>query len=137
MYHIVVPAKYRRKVFTNKVEKTLKEACIGIGERYEIVFLEIGLESDHVHFLVQSVPTYRPKDIVIKIKSITAREIFRENPEIRKILWGGHLWTAGYYMNTVGQYASEEVIRKYVQNQGRKEYKPIYKGQLTLFEGFY
>ncbi len=81
MYHVVMPAKYRKKVFSAKVEETLKEVCIGIGERYELHFLEIGLESDHVHMLVQSVPTYAPKDIVLKIKSITAREIFRLNPD--------------------------------------------------------
>ena len=138
MYHIVLPSKYRRKIFTCEVEETLKEICIGIGERYEIHFLEIGLEEDHVHFLVQSVPMYAPKDIVVKIKSISAREIFKRHPEIKKILWGGNLWTSGYYMNTVGQYASEEMIRRYVQQQGKeKEYKQIYQSQVMLFEGLF
>ena len=58
LYHIVCPAKYRRKAFTNGVEETLKTACIAIGERYEIHFVEIGIDEEHVHFLVQSVPTF-------------------------------------------------------------------------------
>ncbi len=61
LYHFVCPAKYRRDVFTNEVENTLKETCEGISRRYEINFVEIGSDEDHVHFLVQSVPIYSPK----------------------------------------------------------------------------
>ena len=79
LYHIVCPAKYRRKVFTDKVSKSLRKVCIGIGERYEIHFVEIGVDEDHVHFLVQSVPVLSPKDIVLTIKSITGKEIFKRH----------------------------------------------------------
>lgn len=112
LYHLVFPAKYRRKVFTDSVENTLKNTCVGIGERYEIHFVEIGLEEDHVHFLVQSIPTLTVERIVTLIKSLTAREIFEKHPSVKKELWGGKLWTSGYYANTVGQYASEEVIKR-------------------------
>jgi REP element-mobilizing transposase RayT len=127
MYHIVCPAKYRRTVITEKVDETLKEVCKGIQERYEIQFLEIGTEKDHVHFLVQSVPTYSPERIVRTIKSLTARKIFEACPEVKKELWGGEFWTKGYYIGTVGEHGDEEVIGKYVRNQGRdpKEYKKI------------
>ena len=134
MYHLVCPAKYRRKVFTEQVEQTLREICLGIGERYEIRFVEIGVDDDHVHFLIQSVPTISPKSIVQTIKSITAKEIFKTNPEVKKLLWGGSLWTMGYYINTVGQYANEQVIKEYVKNQ-RKTYKQIYRAQPSLFDG--
>ena len=75
LYHIVFPVKYRRKMITEAVEVTLKETCFGICKRYEIGFLEIGVDEDDVHFLVQSVPTMPPGRIVQIIKSITAREI--------------------------------------------------------------
>lgn len=133
LYHIVCPAKYRKKVFSECVEKTLKEVCTNISERYEVKFLEIGTDEDHVHFLVQSVPMLSPKIIVQRIKSITAREIFTRNPEVKKDLWGGQFWTDGYYINTVGQYGNEKVISEYVKNQG-KTYKRIYQSQLKLFE---
>ena len=110
----------------------MKEVCLAISERYEIHFLEIGSDSDHVHFLVQSVPVISPRQIVNTIKSLTAREIFRIHPEVRKLLWGGSFWTSGYYVNTVGQYANEEVIRKYVQGQGKK-YEKMHSAQLKLF----
>ena len=134
LYHIVCPAKYRREVFTNEVEQTLKETCLGIGEQYEIQFVEIGVDEDHVHFLVQSIPTMAPGKIVQVIKSITAKEIYRCNPEVKKALWSGHIWTAGYYINTVGAYANEDVIRTYVKKQG-KEYQKIYRAQLSFLDG--
>lgn len=56
MYHIVLPTKYRRVVVSEEVEQVVKEICIEISERYEVIFLEIGSDKDHVHFLVQSVP---------------------------------------------------------------------------------
>ena len=125
------PAKYRRKVFSIEVEESLKSICIGISERYEINFIEIGVDDDHVHFLVQSVPKMSVTKLVTTIKSLIAREIFSRHKEIKKLLWGGNLWTSGYYANTVGRYGNEEVISNYVKNQ-RKEYKKIYKGQLRL-----
>ena len=133
LYHIVCPSKYRRKIFIDEVEKTLKEVCIEITKRYEITFIEIGNDEDHIHYLVQGVPIQSPRAIVQTIKSITAREIFRVHPEVKKLLWGGQIWTSGYYINTVGQYGNEKVIREYVENQGR-QYKQIHRSQLNMFD---
>jgi putative transposase len=133
LYHIVCPAKYRRKVFTRDVENTLREICLGISDRHEIHFIEIGVDEDHVHFLIQSVPVMSPKMIVQIIKSITAREIFRIHTEVKKMLWGGKLWTSGYYANTVGQYGNEKIIQEYVKKQG-KTYHQIHRGQFMLFD---
>ena len=134
LYHIVCPVKYRRAVFSEAMEKTLKDVCKGISKRYEIHFIEIGVDDDHVHFMVQGVPVMSPSQIVQIIKSLTGREIFGRHPEVKKILWGGKFWTSGYYMNTVGRYGNEDIIAKYVKEQGKK-YKQIFRGQLTLFEG--
>lgn len=133
LYHFVCPIKYRRKVLSDEVSVTFKEICLGIEERYEIHFLEIGLDGDHVHLLIQSVPTNAPKKIIGAVKSLTAKEIFRLHPEVKRLLWGGLFWTSGYYVNTVGQHANEEVIKKYLQNQGKSKYKVIHKNQLRLF----
>jgi REP element-mobilizing transposase RayT len=134
LYHLVFPLKYRRSVITDDIGESLKQVCLEISERYEIFFIEIGYESDHVHFLVQSVPTVSISEIVRKLKSITAKQLFQIHPEIKAKLWGGNFWTSGYYANTVGQYGNEEVIRKYIENQGKeKEYKKIHQSQLSLF----
>jgi len=133
LYHLVFPVKYRIEAITESISGTLKEICIGISERYEIHFVEIGSDIDHVHFLVQSVPVLCVSEVVRTIKSITARKIFERHPEVKRHLWGGNFWTSGYYANTVGQYGNEEVIKKYVESQG-KEYRQIYCTQLTLFD---
>ena len=85
--------------------------------------------------LIQGIPKMSVDTIVRIIKSITAKEIFKIHPEVKRKLWGGNFWTSGYYANTVGQYANEEVIKKYLQEQGlEKGYKKLYKGQLNLFD---
>ena len=95
--------------------------------------------------MVQSVPSISVSKLVTMIKSLSSRELFKAHPEIKRILWRGNLWTSGYYANTVGQYGNKDVIRKYIENQGKEvEYKknswrttqvmdlPIPRGSLLL-----
>lgn len=139
MYHFVCPAKYRRAIFSESVTETIIKTCTEISERYEIYFIEIGTDKNHVHFLIQSVPKYSPTQIITKVKSITARQIYAYHPEVKKQLWGGEIWTDGYFVNTVSQYGNEEVITKYLQNQGKdtKDYVQLHRTdeieQLSLF----
>ncbi len=130
---MVFPAKYRKVVFDEKVDDEIKKVCLEISNRYEVIFLEIGTDKDHVHFLVQSVPMYSAKKIVQMVKSITAREIFRRKPEVKKILWGGEFWSDGYFVSTVGVHGNEDTISKYVKKQGKeKEYKKLHHQQLKF-----
>ena len=133
LYHLVFPAKYRRAVVDARVDEVLKEVCVEIESRYQIKFMEIGTDRDHVHFLVQSVPTYPVTKIVTTIKSLTAREIFKRCPQVKKQLWGGELWADGYFAGTVGKHGDENMIGDYVKRQG-KEYSKLYEDrQLALF----
>lgn len=117
------------------VDDTVKEVCLEIEKRYDIKFLEIGTDIDHIHFLVQSVPTYSITKLVTMIKSITAKQVFMLHPEVKKQLWGGEFWTDGYFASTVGKHGNENMIGKYVQNQGKKEpYTKLHVDyQLRLF----
>ncbi len=133
MYHIVCPAKYRKAIIGKKIDKELKNTCLEIAKRYEIEFIEIGVDKDHVHFLVQSVPMYSPKKIVQIIKSITARKIFEKCPDVRRELWGGEFWSDGYFVSTVGKHGDENMIGKYVKSQGSEEYKVLHQ-QLDFLE---
>lgn len=138
MYHFVFPTTYRRVVIDEKVDQVIKEICMEIGKRYEVNFMEIGTDKDHVHFLVQSVPIYSPAQIAKIIRSITAREVFHKCPEVKKKLWGGNFWSTDYYVTTVSEHGNEDVIANYVKNQGN-EYKKLYRkdgmeGQITLFD---
>ena len=133
MYHLVCAAKYRRVVMSAQVDEVLRGACVEIQKRWEIEFLEIGLDRDHVHFLIQSVPTYSPTRIVTTVKSTIAREVLAKAPEVKEKLWGGEFWGEGYFVNTVGQHGSESVIAAYVARQGEgANYQVLHKGQMDL-----
>ena len=134
MYHYVCPAKYRRVVFSEAVDKSLKEVCLEISKRYEIYFIEIGTDKDHVHFLIQSVPMLSPTQIIRVVKSITVKEILRLHPEVKQKLWGGEFWTKGYHVNTVGRHRDDNTIQQYLKSQGaEKEYIKLHMQQLRLF----
>ena len=133
MYHLIFPAKYRRAIFDEKIDTELRNVCLEIEQRFEIKFLEIGTDGDHVHFLVQSVPMYSVKKIVQMIKSLTAREIFRRCPEVKRKLWGGEFWSDGYFASTVGKHGDEAMIGKYVKGQGGEYQKLHSDQQLALF----
>ena len=114
--------------------RILLRTCKGIEDRYEIIFLEIGTDKDHIHFLVQSVPMYSVSKIVRMIKSITAKEIFKHAPRVKRALWGGEFWSDGYYVNTVSKFGSEKVVSTYVKNQGKEAYEKLYENnELGLF----
>jgi putative transposase len=134
LYHLVCPIKYRRSVLSVDVEKSLVEVCINIEKRFDIFFIEIGADENHVHFLIQSVPMMSVKSIAQTVKSITAKELFRLHPEVKRQLWGGQFWSRGYYVNTVGQYANEEIIQKYISSQGdeKNKYKKFHRNQLSF-----
>ena len=117
-----------------EVSKELEAICKEISCRYEIGFIEIGTDEDHVHFLIQSVPRYSVSKICRVVKSLTAREIFRRFLEIREELWVREFWTDGYFVSTVGQHGNEDTLKEYVRDQGKGlKYKEIYRDQLKLF----
>lgn len=134
LYHLVFPAKYRRVVIDDSVDLVLKEVCLEIEKRYELKFLEIGSDGDHIHFLVQSVPKNSVTALVTLIKSLTARRVFERRPEVKKQLWGGEFWSDGYFASTVSKHGDEATIANYVSSQGSDEYRKLHEDhQLKLF----
>ena len=126
-YHFVFVTKYRKDLFLEDAYvRTFKSICQGLEERYSLKFETIGFDEDHVHFLLQSVPKYSPSQLFRIVKSITAIKLFEAHPDIKKLLWGGEFWSDGGFVSTVGEGVNAEIIRKYIQNQGRKD------GQLQL-----
>ncbi|MFA6018477.1 MAG: IS200/IS605 family transposase [Patescibacteria group bacterium] len=130
-YHFVAPIKYRRAIFgCLDREETLKATCKEIEERYSIEFEQVGIDMNHVHYLISAAPKLAPSNIIQIVKSITARELFKKHPDLKKQLWGGELWTDGFYVATVGEGGNKDVIQSYVKNQG----KPRNASQLKLFD---
>ena len=128
-YHLVTPVKYRLAIFGRPDrEQTLRSVCSEIEERDSIWFERLGLDTNHVHYLLSAAPKFAPSRLVQIIKSITARALFRQHPDLKRELWGGELWTDGFFIATVGEGGSRDVIREYVKRQGMTD------AQLKLFD---
>ncbi|PIN94101.1 IS200/IS605 family transposase [Candidatus Pacearchaeota archaeon CG10_big_fil_rev_8_21_14_0_10_31_24] len=121
-HHIVCCIKYRKDLFLEDAYvTTLKEVCRDIEKRFNVTFETTGFDEDHVHFLIESLTTtYSPAKIFQIVKSITARELFKRHPRIAEELYHGEFWSDGGYVGTVGEGVNADVIRKYIQSQGRK-----------------
>ena len=126
----VFPSKYRWVVIDKNVDDVIKETCEEISKRYEINFLEIGTDKNHMYFLIQSVPKYSPTQIARIVKSMMAKEVFVRCPDVKKKLWGGEFWSDGFYVATVSEHGNEKVTAEYVKNQGG-EYNKIYRADNT------
>ena len=131
---MVLCIKYRKKMLlpNNRIQR-LKEICSDLNKRYCFEFDAIGTDGDHVHIFVGSEPKYAPSKVMQIIKSITAKQIFKAFPEIKKELWGGEFWSDGGYIGTVGEGITAEIIRDYIEKQGAQEEKEGYR-QLNLLE---
>ena len=119
-YHIVFPVKYRKALLRPEIEERIKQLSKEIEERYEITMEQIGLDQDHIHLLCSFHPKYSVGSVVQKFKSITARELFKTFPELKKELWGGEFWSDGYYVGTVSEKGNWKAVERYVRNQGKK-----------------
>jgi putative transposase len=120
-YHIVFPVKYRRALLYGDVKKIIEITTSEIGQRYAIEFETLGMDCDHIHIVCSAHPKISPGTIVRIYKSITARQIFKQKPEIKRELWGGEFWTDGYYVATIGERANWQIVVAYVKKQGNKE----------------
>ncbi|MBK7492612.1 MAG: IS200/IS605 family transposase [Nitrosomonas sp.] len=109
-YHIVFPVKYRRGLLDEAVVRVIMLISKEIEERYDIEFEQIGCDKDHVHILCTAHPKIVPGQIVRVFKSITARELFKKKPDLKRELWSGEFWTDGYYVATVGERADLSVV---------------------------
>ena len=129
-YHIQITVKYRKALINKKTEKVILESISGIKERYAIEVSHVGFDQNHVHLLTRFLPKYSGGQVIKLIKSLSAKAVFREVPEVKNELRGGEFWTDGYYIATISGKGNKAVIEKYIKNQGRE--KDI--EQLKLFE---
>lgn len=119
-YHFVFVVKYRKALLTPEVVTELTRISLAIEERHEFQIEMLGADKNHVHLLCAAHPKIAASDIVRIYKSISARELFKALPTLRKELWGGAFWTSSYFAATVGQFGGYESIKRYVQEQGQQ-----------------
>ena len=116
-YHLVWIPKYRKSLLLGSIEKRIKELFYEIAEEHDFEILAMDLTPDHVHLFVSAAPKWAPGKIVSIFKAITSKIIFEEFPQVKKKLWGGHLWSAGYYAAGVGDKVTAEMVKKYIRHQ--------------------
>lgn len=120
-YHIQITVKYRKALLIPNVQQVILDTLKNYKQRYDTDISEIGFDQNHLHILCQFLPKYSGGQVIRLIKSMTARKIFKNLPEVKKELWGGEFWTDGYYISTISNKGNRETIAKYIRNQGRKK----------------
>jgi putative transposase len=120
-YHMVWVPKYRKMILKGDLAKRVREVCAEIAERYEFEIDTMEVKEDHVHLFLSVPPRYSPAGVVQIIKSISAKVVFKEFPEVKKQLWRGEFWSDGYFVRSVGDRVTSEVIRRYIKYQHHEQ----------------
>ena len=131
-YHIVWSVKYGHEMLFGDRITFLKYILQEIAQRYDFIVEAVGTDKNHVHVFAGAHPVISPSSAIQKLKSISAREMFRKYPDIKRFLWGGSLWSIGYFVRTVSDGPLEYVIKQYVENQGKVWDDPEEFKQLEL-----
>ena len=116
-YHLVWIPKYRKQILDKEISDYIKVIFNMIAERYEFRIDTMEVMEDHVHVFVEVPPRYSPARVVQVMKSVSAREVFRKFPDLRKQLWAGELWNDGYFVRSVGDKVTADIIRRYIEYQ--------------------
>ncbi len=120
-YHVVWIPKYRKDILDKEISDYLKATFNKIAEEYGFRIDTMEVMEDHVHIFVEVPPRYSPAQVVQIMKSISAREVFKVFPDLRKQLWAGELWNDGYFVRSVGDEVTADVIRKYIEYQTHED----------------
>lgn len=118
-YHIVWVTKYRKPIFIGDIKIDMKNYLLYTLKSLDMNVIAIEIMSDHIHLLVNCKPQLRLSDAIKILKGNTARWLFLKYPEIKKQLWGGHLWNPSYFVATVSDRTLEQ-IEHYINNQKTK-----------------
>ena len=130
-YHIVFPVKYRKALLNNDIPLAINHIAQEISQRYDIEFEKLGCDQNHIHILCSFPPKHSGSDVVRIFKSITARELFKQFPALKKELWGGEFWSDGFYLATISERGNWKVVEQYVTNQGKTMDEPLQLRLLT------
>jgi len=119
-FHYVACVKYRRKVLTETVAARLKEINLSVAAEVGVTIIEQETDCDHIHILFAAKPQIQLSKFINSLKSVSARMLFREFPELKEQLWGGAFWSPSYFLASTGQ-VTLDVLKRYVENQNAKD----------------
>ena len=116
-YHICWPVKYRRSGITKLIGQYIKQVIQEIADGYGWEIITHGMETDHYHIQICVQPRFAPSTVVEKLKSYSAKGVFRRFPDVKNRLWGGEFWANGYCITTVGKALNADQVKRYIENQ--------------------
>lgn len=115
--HLVWVTKYRKTLFnTDERRNVMKRIISDIAKANQLTIQRFEVMSDHVQLLVSFDPQRSVANVIKSLKGASARQWFKEFPETKKQLWGGHLWSPSYFVGTVGN-VSKNIVAEYIENQ--------------------
>lgn len=120
-YHIVWVPKYRKKVLTKDIQLRIKEIFNDIARQYEFEIEAMEVKEEHVHIFLSAPPRYAPAEVVNILKGISSIKLFEEFPWLKQYLWAGELWNDGYFVRTVGDKVTSEIIKRYIKYQHQQD----------------
>jgi len=129
-YHLVWAPKYRKWVLQGAIRQRVRELFQQIAQHHGFEIEELEVDKDHVHIFISFPPKYSIAKVVAILKAVSAREIREEFPRVKKQLWGGEFWEDGYFVRTVGDKVTSEVIKKYIRFHQERKKRPE---ELRLF----
>lgn len=118
--HLVWSPKYRKKILVGQFAWRVRDILREVATGYKIHIISGKVAPDYVHIIVSFQPNQTISKIVQYLKGASGHQIFREFPEVRKELWGGHFWQTGYFASTAHT-VSDETIAKYIEEDDEKE----------------
>src|ERR671919_381542 len=114
-YHLVWAPKYRKWIVREDIRQRAAELLREIADNFQFEIEEMEVAKDHVHLFLHFPPRYAIAKVVGILKSMSASELFKEFPELRRQLYGGEFWEDGYFVRTVGDQVTAEVVKRYIQ----------------------
>lgn len=120
-YHVIWCPEFRCSVLAGNAAAELAGILHDICDRYEYTVKALEVMEDHVHIFVDCPQTVAPCDIARTLKSVSAIQLFRRYPELKRFYGRcGSLWSRGYFISSVG-HISEEIVKKYIEEQRKHE----------------
>ncbi len=115
-YHIVWCVKYRKPVIKGEIEEFIKNDIAATANALGFSVIALECMPDHLHLLISCTPQHYIPDLIKILKGNSARHLFMAHPEVKKLLWDGHLWNPSYFVSSVSDNCAEE-IEKYIKSQ--------------------
>ena len=113
-YHVIWCSKYRKKVLVDKIAKATSDLIAMLCEEHGWPMITVEIQPDHIHLFLTVPPAIAVATVVKILKGTVARKLFLAFPQLKKVFWGGHLWSPSYYVGTAGN-VSAETIQRYIE----------------------